>query len=461
MRSLYTKFVVTTLGIMVLSFITAFLISNMYYQQYLKPQNDEKNTGIAMEIADFIENEPALDADRYLENISEIGYQIYMVSENGNQSFYGADFRETFLSTDVIESTIDGQIYHGMRDFPKETFVTGFFANELENTIGIPVVYQNERHAVFIRPDIKLLFDEMHLLFGILFILTIIFSILFVIVGTRFLVSPVTKLSKATEKVPEGKYHFDNLPVTRKDEIGHLSRNFADMAVRIEENERMRKDFISNVSHDIASPLSNIKGYVSLLERSDITEKDSKTFLSVINEEASRISEMSKQLLILSSLDHDSHIMTIETLNVSKQIESLLHKYEWRLNDKKMMLSYVLEPAEIEADKALLNMVWDNILSNALKYTEAGGNIEITAGVDEGECFVTISDTGIGIDEKLKGKVFERFYRVDDARSNNVEGTGLGLAIVKDIIDMHKGDISVESDDGGTTFIIKLPLLLR
>lgn len=457
MKSLYIKFVITTLGIMVLSFLIAFFISNVYYQQNLKPQNDAKNTQIATEIAEFIESTPSLDIDAYLNNISEIGYQLYIVSESGSESYYGADFRKTSLSEGIINSTLNGQIYHGMRDFPKETFVTGFFANELENTIGVPVHYENENYAVFIRPDIKLLFDEMHLLFGILFVMTVILSIIFVLAGAGFLIRPVTNLSKATKKVTEGEYHFKHLPVKRKDELGQLSRSFIEMVERIEENENMRKDFISNISHDIGAPLSNIKGYISLLSRKVITADEKEKYISVINEEATRISIMTKQLLVLSSLEHESHIMKNESFDVSVQIASLLQSYGWKLDEKEIMLGYALEPSEIEADKTLLNMVWDNLLSNALKYTNAGGEIDIQLKNNDKYIVITVGDTGIGIDEKSKRRVFERFYRVDDVRGNNVEGTGLGLSIVKQIIEMHHGEIKVESSDSGTLFTVTIP----
>lgn len=459
MKSLYTKFIVTTFGIMVLSFFLAFFISNIYYQQYLKPENDEKNTHIASEMAKFIEENPDLDINGYLNNIAEVGYQLYLVSETGEELFFGEDFREKSLDEDVVKQVMAGEEYHGMRDFPKQTLVTGFFANELSNTIGVPIKYQNEEYALFMRPDIKLLFDEIHILFGVLFALTVVLSIIFVLIGANFLIRPVIKLSQATKKVAEGDYHFYNLPTKRKDEIGRLSSSFTEMAHQIEENERMRKDFISNISHDIGSPLSNIKGYASLLSDNHLSLKDKEYYLSIIKDETSRISVMTNQLLTLSSLDHEAHILKKKKYNASEQISALLHSYEWQLDSKQIMLSYSLPHGiELYADPALINMVWDNLLSNAVKYTQSGGTIEINLKTKDDLCNVTVSNTTEYSDKPLTDKVFERFYRIDSTRGHHIGGTGLGLAIVKDIVEIHNGSIKLEHNDGVVTFTIILPL---
>src|SRR5699024_5635529 len=151
-------------------------------------------------------------------------------------------------------------------EFPRESIVTGFFANELEITIGVPVEIGVGAYTLFMRPDISMLFNEMHLLFGCLLIITFIIRIILVLIDTKYLVITVTKLNRATDTLAKGDYNVSNLNKTRNDEIGQLSNSFVHMAEKIEQNEEMRKDFISNISHDIQSPLSNIKGYNELLK---------------------------------------------------------------------------------------------------------------------------------------------------------------------------------------------------
>lgn len=265
MKTLYLKFVVITIGIMILSSIFAFILSNTYYQQKLKPYNDQKNTNIALDIAEFADNHPNINLKEYLENISSIGYQIYLIDNSGKESYYGAPFRKKTLSNSTKESVLNGEVFHGMLHFPQETFVTGFFANELKNTIGIPLKHKEKEYALFIRPDIKLLFNEMHILFGWLLALTIILSIVIVIFSTKYLVNPISKLTIATKSLSKGNFNVE-LDINRHDELGELSHSFLRMARKLEQMDDMRKEFISNISHDIQSPLSNIKGYTNLLD---------------------------------------------------------------------------------------------------------------------------------------------------------------------------------------------------
>lgn len=458
MKSLYVKFAAVTIGIMLLSGAIAFCLSNTYYQHSLKPQNDEKNTEIALDIAAFIENNPDIAITDYLELMADAGYQLYLVDNNGEQQFFGAAFRENNLEDDDIHKVLNGEIFHGMLHFPRQTFVTGFFANELKNSIGVPLTYQEESYALFIRPDIKLLFNEMHLLFGVLFVLTIILSIVFVLFSTNYLVKPISRLSRATKQLAKGDFHADSINTRRKDELGELSTSFAQMALQIVENERLRKEFISNVSHDIQSPLSNIKGYTNLLGDRAIEETEKQQYISIVNEEISRLSIMTEQLLLLTSLDRDQHIIKKRHFHVSNQLKELLKSYQWLMQEKDIMLSYTLPDLEVYADPSLLNTVWDNLLSNALKYNQKGGSIDIHLTYTAEKYSISFIDSGIGISEEDAKRVFDRFYRADASRTRSVKGTGLGLSIVATIVESHNGTVTVEPNQaGGTIFTVTLP----
>src|SRR5699024_3779788 len=124
----------------------------------------------------------------------------------GKEQFFGAEFRDKSLSDDKKKLVLNGEMYHGILHFPQETFVTGFFANELQNTIGIPVTHNSESYALFMRPDIKMLFNEVHFLFGAILILTIILSIVFVVFSTKYQVKPISQLTAATKSLADGDY---------------------------------------------------------------------------------------------------------------------------------------------------------------------------------------------------------------------------------------------------------------
>lgn len=457
MKSLYTKFVVISILIMLMSGIISFIFSNTYYQQKLKPFNDEKNTNIAIDIAKFTNAHPNVDLRDYLNNIAAVGYQLYLVDDTGKGQYFGADFRVKDLSKHAIANVREGNIYHGILNFPQETFVTGFFANELRNTIGVPLKHNGHEYALFLRPDIKLLFNEMHILFGILFALTIALSIVFIIISTKYLVKPISHLTTATHDLASGNFDVQ-LDIDREDEIGKLANSFSHMAKQLEQTEDIRKEFISNVSHDIQSPLSNIKGYTNLLEKDDISSTQKTQYIQVINGEIDRLSSLTQQLLLLTSLDQTNNLVHPENIDISHVLKELMHQYQWAIGEKGIMLSYNLPEIEIEGDPVLLNNVFSNLLTNAMKYNREGGRIDISIEELPNDVIIKISDTGIGMSKEQQQRIFDRFYRVDTSRNQSIQGTGLGLSIVKSIVAMHHGKISVDSTEKkGTTFTLILP----
>lgn len=460
MKTLYVKFVVIFIGILILSSILAFLISNAYYQQVLKPANDEKITKIAQSVSTYIDEHPNIDLEEYLDHISSIGYQMYLIDDLGEEGFWGAAYRDKSLSASTIELVLNGKTYHGILNLPEETFVTGFFANELKNTIGVPFTHNEKNYALFIRPDIKLLFNEMHYLFGWLLVFTILLSIIMVLFSTKYLVKPISKLTTATKSLSNGDFNVE-LDITRHDELGELSNSFLRMARKLEQMDDVRKEFISNISHDIQSPLSNIKGYTKLLENESITVEERGQYVSIIHDEIKRLSNLTEQLLLLASLDRSDNIVRKKSFNVGEQIKELVRNYQWQVSEKGIMLSYSLPDINIFGDPSLLNAVWDNLLTNAIKYNNVDGSIEISLEEKEDLIIVRFRDTGIGLNHSEIERIFDRFYRADTSRTSTIGGTGLGLSIVWTIIKLHAGHIQVESiENAGTTFIVELPINL-
>ncbi|MFF2448407.1 sensor histidine kinase [Neobacillus sp. NPDC058068] len=457
MKTLYVKFIVITIGMMLISFILAFIISNAYYQQKLKPFNDAKNTKIARNIAAFVERHPQISLTDYLDSLSDVGYQICLVDTNGKTTFFGESFRDNSLSVSTKEDVLNGHIYHGILNFPQQSFVTGFFADELRNTIGMPITFNGEKFALFIRPNIKFLFNEMHILFGWILALAITLTIVMVVINTKYLVKPISKLTKATTLLANGDFNV-KLDITRHDELGELSHSFLRMAGKLEQIEDMRKEFISNISHDIQSPLSNIKGYTNLLENDSISNEERNQYISIINAEIKRLSTLTKQLLLLASLDRNEDLLKKKPFNVGQQMKELIRNYQWAISEKGIMLSYSTPDIEIIGDPSLLNTVWDNLLSNAIKYNKPNGSIEISIEEKQQSIYFIFKDTGIGMKNTEVERIFDRFYRADMARTRTIEGTGLGLSITKTIVALHGGHIDVKSKENeGTTIIVELP----
>ncbi|MCH7323373.1 HAMP domain-containing histidine kinase [Solibacillus sp. MA9] len=453
MKTLYTKFVVTTIVIMIFSSLTAFFISNLYYQSSLKPKNDAKTTELAVEMVQYIEKHPELPLANYLQHSAATGYHIMLIDSKNNTKMFGEPFRDTALDQTTIDKVLNGEIFHGIAEFPQQTFVTGFFANELKNSIGVPLHYANETYAFFLRPNVKIAFNEMHYLFAALIIFTILLSIILVLLSTKFIVQPIKKLKAATSSIADGNYkiQLDH----RNDELGQLSESFMQMAKKLSYVDEKRKEFISNISHDIQSPLSNIKGFMTLIENEHTIKEQ---YALSINAEINRLSTLTNQLLQLTTLDQQERTVKFKNYSLDEQLQKLIHQYQWQFQQKDLMASYSLPATTIYGDSELLSMVWDNLLSNAIKYTNEFGMIGIQLQQDSDAISVIFHDNGIGIPEQEQQRIFERFYRVDSARTRTIEGTGLGLAIAQQIVQLHNGTIDVVSTTGaGTTITVTIP----
>lgn len=459
MRSLYGRFLSFTIGIMLVSTMIAFLIVNTYYHQQLKGQNDAKNMSIAETLAAYIETEAPADLAGYLNTQAAFGYKLYVVDENRQAAMYGEPFRVKNLSDTSVEQVLDGQLYHGMRDLKTETFMTGFFSDELANTVGVPFTHEGKSHALFIRPDLKLLFTEVHILLGGMVVVMAIVSLLSMLIVAKKLIEPITKLTAAAKRVGEEKFD-GTLDINRRDEIGQLARSFERMTEKLSENDRIRKEFVSDVSHDFQTPLLNIKGYANLLMDDELPEQERRNYAKVIQSETERLSSLTKQLLLLTSLDQLESPLKPVVFNLEEQIKEVIRKQRWLLEEKQMALVMELDEVQLKGDPAFLEKVWENLLSNALKYTEAGGEIDICLSEEADEVKFAIKDNGSGVAKQHMSRLFDRFYRVDHSRTHEVEGTGLGLSIVHQVVKLHGGNVEVKSEEGiGTTFKVILPKL--
>ena len=459
MRSLYGKLIVITVAIMTSSALIAFLSINTYYHQVLKDQNDKKNMKIAESIVGFIGSNDELALEPYLETMSASGYRLFVVNDEKDAKLYGAPFRINNLSEESVERVLNGTPYHGMRDLPRETFVTGFFANELANTVGVPFVHENRNYALFLRPDIKMLFTEVHYILGGMVLIMGIISLLGILILAKKLINPITELTIATKKVGEERF-TGTLDIDRRDEIGQLAKSFQQMTEKLNESDRIRKEFISDVSHDFQSPLLNIKGYSDLLLDENLSNEQRKTYANVIQAETDRLSSLTKQLLLLTSLDQLSSPLELTTFRVDEQLKEVIRKYRWLLDEKSITLSMDFDEVHYKGDPAFLEKVWENLLSNAIKYISSEGTIELGLTEKTDHITVTIRDNGIGMNDNEVARIFERFYRADDSRTTEVSGTGLGLPIVQQVVKLHHGEIHVTSEEEkGTTFVVTLPKL--
>ncbi|WP_142334279.1 sensor histidine kinase [Bacillus pseudomycoides] len=457
MHSLYARFVIISVFIMLVSSILAFLLTNACYHVYLKPYNSEKILKYAQEVKYLYEKNTEQNKDVYLQSISNLGFEIYVVDDKKQGKQYDNNFTKMNISEETIEHVLKGNIYNGIATYPNRLFATGFFDNTLLNSIGIPIENNGKGYALFIRPDIQQQFGELRIFYAVLLGLIIIISLICIAVATRFVVRPIQRFTHATKEVASGNYDLA-LPENRRDEIGTLATSFRKMAKRLRNSEQMRQEFVSNVSHEFQSPLSSIQGFSKTLQTNDLTKSEQTHYLEIIESESRRMSSLCKQLLMLASLDKEDLTLRKQPFDLGKQIKDIIFMLEWEWRTKELAVEMDVPSMQIYGDENLLYQVWINLFTNSIKFTESGGTIAFAAEELETEWRISITDMGIGIPENEIKKIFNRFHKVDAARNRNVNGSGLGLSIVKKVIDLHSGAITMDSELGkGTIFSIYLP----
>ncbi|WP_339256493.1 HAMP domain-containing sensor histidine kinase [Paenibacillus sp. FSL P2-0136] len=456
MRSLYVRMSIIFCSVIMISSVLGFLVSNLYYQSQIKPKNDAKLTRMAIGLQQFIEDHP--DAvEEYLLSTASLGYKMYLVNADGEERFYGLPFRKNDLKDEALRKVLDGEIYHGVGNFPGQLFVTGFFDNQLSNSIGVPVHINGEIYALFMRPDAQVQFGELRIFFGVLIVVIILLSLGFVLISALHVVKPITRLTEATLLISKGRYDI-KLYTARRDEIGQLASHFMTMSRELERTNRARQEFVANVSHEIESPLTSIQGFAHALQDSTLPEAQRQEYLSIIGDESRRLSMLSTQLLTLSSLDYDEHALQKRSFDLRAQLRQVIQIMEWHLTEKELAVRLHAGDITLTGDSNLLYQVWMNLVTNAVKYTPAGGTLSIAAHVEGRQCIVTVTDNGAGIPAEQLPMIFDRFYKVDQSRSREPGSSGLGLAIAQKIVQAHGGTIEVTSTVGeGTTFTVTLP----
>lgn len=226
--------------------------------------------------------------------------------------------------------------------------------------------------------------------------------------------------------------------------------------------ERARREFVANVSHELRTPITTIKSYAETILDMAEEETAETGFIKVIEQEADRMTRIVTDLLTLSKLDNSAKVMDKKVFDLSALVENVVEKLKINANNQGLEIKFASEgdSKSFFGDRDRMEQVITNIISNAVKYTPSGGSIDVSCKASYTEVCIAVKDNGIGIPEKDLPRIFERFYRVDKARSRESGGTGLGLAIAKELVELHGGKIKLESREGkGTTVTITLPMI--
>lgn len=267
----------------------------------------------------------------------------------------------------------------------------------------------------------------------------------------------IVSISKASKEVAKGNFDIHLAEDHQIAELKELTHNFNIMVRELTGIELLRNDFIENVSHEFKTPLSAIEGYATLLQKKNLSEEKKEEYTKKILYNTKRLSTLTSNILLLSRLENQEMGITKETFSLDEQLRETLLSLENAWSEKNLELEIDLENADYSGNSELLFHVWYNIIGNAIKFTDTGGQIEIVLKKERDYLKVNISDNGTGMNPETIQRVFEKFYQGDQSRSGT--GNGLGLALANRIVALHGGDISVSSQEGkGSTFSVTLPL---
>ena len=270
-----------------------------------------------------------------------------------------------------------------------------------------------------------------------------------------FFLKPIEKLSEYMKKVSGGDFSIRLKAKSKIKEIGELNRSFNAMTEDLGATEMLQSDFVSNVSHEIKTPLNAIEGYATLLQDLDCTDEERKRYTDKILFNTKRLSELVGNVLILSKIESGSVEINEDNFRLDEQIRHSIMLLESKWTDKEIEFDIELDEVNYTGDRVLLMHVWNNLIGNAVKFSPQGGLVTICLSDADGKLAFSVEDRGPGIGETAMKHIFEKFYQEDS--SHKQDGNGLGLALVKRIVDMVCGEIHARNlADSGCRFEVIL-----
>ena len=318
------------------------------------------------------------------------------------------------------------------------------FVNTLADTMGLTFTEENIAAAAKIT-------------FGNVVLITLIFGTIDYIRRKITVERPVKQITEAAEKIMQGDFSARVPPIhgAGTDGFNQIGAAINKMAEELSGTETLRTDFIANVSHELKTPLAVMGNYATMLQRSGITEEEKNEYAKAISAAARRLAQLITNILKLNKLENQQIFPQPTEFDLGEQLCEALLGFEDAWEAKNLLIETdIEEDVRIRSDPELLSLVWNNLISNAVKFTADGGTVSVRLETREDSVAVTVSDTGCGMTPEVGKHIFEKFYQGDT--SHATQGNGLGLALVKRVVDILGGEIGIQSAFGqGSTFTVK------
>ncbi len=473
-KTLFSRMLVTylavTLGLLLLLGVT---VSGLFRNQYisekefeLRREAEEINTIIINRYLDDDKRPVAKDElatitrkyDALLQlqfTDAKFGKVIFM-DETSADKWAGSENVDIGAETEALIAGGTAAVYTDMMkdelDIPVMT-ITRAITDADGNSIG----------AMFLHTDMSSINDSMRQVYLDVLLsacVAVLIAFLTVSYTTGRITKPITNMNKTVQRFSKGEFDV-RVQVDSSDEVGQLGASFNEMAGEINALEQVRRSFVANVSHELRSPLTSMRGFLEAMQDGTIPPEEYDKYLDIVIGENKRMTSMVNDLLDLARIESGQYVLNLEHFDINELIARTLLTFEARINAKKLdvELDFSPERSFVSADPGQIAQVLRNLVDNAIKFTPDGGRLYISTCVKKTVTLVSVKDSGRGIPKEDLPYVFDRFYKAEKAHTpTDTSGTGLGLSIVQRIIEQHNQTINAESDGtgGGTCFTFTL-----
>ena len=452
-KSIFAHLFSMTVLVILFSFLVMGILMYGLLGNYLTNQKENDLIFVAENMAEFtvkmaIQN-PNYAKENYQINLNALSQttetMIAVVNTKGNVIATSTNHGNITLKREYYEDVMKGNRVRFLGTL-------GGVFNAPTLTVGIPIRYNenNIMGGVFVSLPVPEIHQLRTGVFRILLLpisLVLLVALVIIYAMSLRITEPIKALNRAAKAIADG--HLEQrVSLSESNEIGELGESFNKMADSLQQIENMRSSFVANISHDLRTPMTTITGFVQGILDGTISPEKQNQYLSIVLDETKRLSRLVTDLLDISKLEQGSFPLEMREFDMNETIRLTIIKLEKRLEEKNIGLTvnFQSDSLRVIADKDSIQRVLTNLMDNALKFTDDGGFIDISTGLtDQSKAFISIQNSGIGIEEQDLKHIFDRFYKSDKSRSLDKNGTGLGLYIVKNIIKSHGETIWVES----------------
>ena len=411
---------------------------------------------LADECSRVYNGEAAIDTE-YLQKLSLVaGFEDFgiIMADTRGIALYDSSFGLTGSTVNVYDPQLSGSYY------TTGTF-GGLFSEEMLIVSSHVTANYTVNGYIFICEPLSVienvannLIRPTYYTFFIVFGISLLIPLMIFVILHR----PVRKITRAAREYAEGNLGYE-LTIDTHDELGYLADTLNNMAHELDRTGEYQRQFVSNVSHDLRSPLTSIKGYLTAILDGTIPPENQEKYLNLVIKETDRLQGLTQNVLQLNSVDKFSMYMEYEDFDVNRLIRDTCQAFEGRCLEHALSFDLIFEEKEaaVHADRSKIQQVLYNLTDNAFKFSPDGSVITIETFRRADKVFVSVRDQGVGITKENLKKIWNRFYKADESRGQDKRGSGIGLSIVKEVISAHGENIDVISTEGvGTEFIFSL-----